>query len=241
MDVGNFQPPQDAPGPARGRSGPSLNRPFSVSCAQCSWPRPPWPSVTSGPSWCERGPVFSGWCGWTVCVLPVRRQTRGVCVFMCISGSVCAPRIFSVTRQAAQVRLPEEGPEGEVRKWKAAEFSPGLRCKREAGSLRSARPGKVRSVPHPPVWPTALSSTRDRWGRFPVWLCSGPRMDAWHRPAAWLSSRRTGLKGRAEHRVPFPGSPYGEKRSAKQVCQAQTQMEPHWSELWELLLPGSHS
>lgn len=36
-------------------------------------------------------------------------------------------------------------------------------------------------------------------------------MDAWHRPAAWLSGERTELKGRAEHRVPFPGSPYGEK------------------------------
>lgn len=82
----NFQPPQDAPGPARGRSGPSLKRPFPVFCAQCSRSRPPWPSVTSGPSWCEQGPVFSDWCGWTVCVLPARRRTRGVCVFVRISG-----------------------------------------------------------------------------------------------------------------------------------------------------------
>ena len=58
---------------------------------------------------------------------------------------------------------------------------------------------------------SSLCSTPDRWGRFPVWLCSGPRMHAWHRPAAWLSGRRTELKGRAEHRVPFPGSPFGEK------------------------------
>lgn len=77
----------------------------------------------------------------------------GVCLCAANLLSDSAPR-----RQAARVRLPEERPEGGVRKWKAAEFSPGLRCKRETGSLVSARPRE--SSERPPPAGLAHSSLR---------------------------------------------------------------------------------
>lgn len=88
---------------------------------------------------------------------------------------------------------------------------------------------------------SSLCSTPDRWGRFPVWLCWGlewmPGIDLQPGSAAGeLNSR-----GGQSTEFLFLGVLMEKNRSAKQVCQAQTQMEPHWCELREFLLPGSHS
>lgn len=180
-----------------------------------------------------------------VCVTCPPADAWSVRVRAYIGVCLCTANLLSDSasrRQAARVRLPEEGPEGGVRKWKAAEFSPGLRCKREAGSLRSARPRKVPSVPHPPVWPTVLCAppqtggedSRSGSARGLEWM---PSIDLQPGSAAGeLNSR-----GGQSTEFLFLGVLLEKNHSAKQVCQAQTQMEPHWCELQEFLLPGTHS
>lgn len=110
---------------------------------------------------------------------------------------------------------------------------PSLQARGRLPELGAAA-GKFRASPTRRSGPQlSVCSTQHRWGRFPAWLCSWPRVDAWHRPTAWLSGGgRTGLKGRAEHRVPFPGSPYGGKRSSRQVCQTQIPASSGNSSSW---------
>lgn len=158
--------PARRPGPFRAPRGSSRLQPGSS--APCSWPRPPLAPVTSGPSWCERGPAFGGWSGGLGAPLPACRRARcAVCVRVCVFGSVCAPSI----RQG----LAEAGPKAGAGKRKAAVFLLGLRCKREASSVSPAGPAKRLGAPCPAAAPLALSS-----------LCAPPESGGEGHPQATL-------------------------------------------------------
>ena len=200
-----------------------------ASSAGCSRPGPPQPSgppVTSGPSWCERGPHFSAGSGAPA--LPARG--RGGCAISCARfGSVCAGRADSGFSARTACRLGQalsrKGSKlgRESGRWPP---SPGLRCKREAAPETSHARQAASLAPGLAV-STVCSTPAGGEGCHRVGgarPCSGPRKVPVSalQPGLGLESVARGL---AAHRCPFPGV-LGEESTGQHACQAQAQLQP---------------
>lgn len=197
--------------------GPSLRRPFPASllCPVLTASASPasrdlWPLlVRTRPriSWLAPRPVRA--------TVPAR-GAWDVRVRVHLRVCVCAARPSQSLGPGLQAALVRLSPRGSARSWsKRVESSfafSGLRCKREANSVRPGRPQKLLSGPqpagHPSLRPSALiCSTPARWGRLPFRVLPRTQNGCLESPAAWPEGRRAGLKGRAERRSPCPGSP----------------------------------
>lgn len=192
-------------------------------------PQPSRPSLISGPSWCEQGPLFSA--ASAAAALPACGHVG--CVFSCARSGLCVREGPTLDSQpgppAIWVRLsPRRAGAGE-RKWKVAFSWPSLQARgspgnfpRPAGSQPGPRSGRQHSLCSTPAGGEGCCGV-GRAGK-----------------GAWPGLQRgLGLqsvaRGLAAHRCPFPGV-LGEK--GQHVCQAQAQLQPTRAGAGKPSLPG---